>query len=210
MQTAARFFEGGFPRSRNIRRQILAVSILAGLAAGAAGDETPMILVGTNAVGATHNAPADWPSSAGAWNGKGDRSSASKGQLVFETYREDIRGGSKSGGITAPGVKGYYVAGPNTGADAVSGTTVLYVAKSDGSQPRCVGGTDVQDGVAGAEIVSRGAKPGRRGQDARPPTRRDCLCQPEQGPCRVAPQWPLDFCRRGDEAARPEARFGKQ
>jgi|ERR1700730_12384400 len=93
-------------------------------------------LVGTDNRGEAYHQPDDWPTAAGAWNDKGARYNAATGQLVFETYRHDIVGGSISTGRSAiAGVRRYYQAGPSSSADEASGTSVLYVAGADGSQP---------------------------------------------------------------------------
>jgi hypothetical protein len=114
---------------------------------------TPAILIGTDAQGA-HNPPRDWPAAAGDWNGKGARYHPATQTLVYETYRDDIRGGSKVDlvNITAPSVHEYYVAGRKTGTSDESGTTVLYIANADGSAPVCLGCTDVVDGQNGVAI----------------------------------------------------------
>lgn len=113
------------------------------------------IVVGVDAAGKAHHRPADWPASAGKWNGKGARFHPEGQKLVFETYRNDIRGGSivaPRGAIKLPGVNRYFVAGPNTGTADVEGTTVLYIANSDGSNPYCIGCTDARDGADGVRI----------------------------------------------------------
>jgi hypothetical protein len=68
---------------------------------------------------------------------------------VFETFREDIVGGSlagKTGEIKAPGVTCYFVAGPGTGSVKSDGTTVLYIAGRNGENPRGIGCQDIADG----------------------------------------------------------------
>lgn len=116
----------------------------------------PVLLIGTDAVGVSRNRPAEWPSTAGAWNAKGARYNPATRQLVFESYRADIGGGSiglERGAIRTPGVTSYYYqAGPRTGTVAASGTTVLYVADKDGSRPHCVGCADVVDSRDGVQI----------------------------------------------------------
>lgn len=110
-------------------------------------------LVGTDARGTAYHQPDDWPAAAGAWKGKAARYDATTRQLVFETYRRDIVGGTIATGRSAiPGVRKYYQAGPSSGPDEASGTSVLYVAGADGSQPRCIGCTDVVDGRDGVRI----------------------------------------------------------
>ncbi|MGH8132955.1 MAG: choice-of-anchor D domain-containing protein, partial [Steroidobacteraceae bacterium] len=104
---------------------------------------------------ATYNQPANWPSTAGPWNGKGAHFNPATQRIVFETYRADLVGGSiqpAPGVIRAAGVTSYFQAGPNTGTVNPSGTTALYVANKDGSAPLCIGCTDVQDGVNGVKI----------------------------------------------------------
>jgi hypothetical protein len=117
----------------------------------------PVIIAGTDAFGVSHNPAADWTPQAGPWNAKGARYNPATGKLVFETYRDDIRGGSIRPGssdppITAIGVDQYYVASPGTGTWDESGTTVLYVSNADGSSPVCIGCTDVVDGVDGVAV----------------------------------------------------------
>lgn len=125
---------------------------------GCGGDTlTPVMIIGTDAFGTTHNPATDWTAQAGLWNGKGARFNPATAKLVFESYRDDIRGGSIRPGpgdppITAAGVTEYYVAGPGSGSFDVSGTTVLYVANADGSSPVCIGCTDAVDGINGVTV----------------------------------------------------------
>jgi hypothetical protein len=91
-----------------------AVALIAACSSGGGGgsgtpvpppSSAPTILVGTGAAGVAHNAPADWPAQAGNWNARGARYHAASDRLVFETYRDDIRGGSiPDASITAAGV----------------------------------------------------------------------------------------------------------
>jgi hypothetical protein len=130
---------------------LLAVMLLSFQAAQAA----PQLIVGVDASGAVRNAPADWPAEAGPWNGKAARFHAASRKLVFETFREDIRGGSviaPPGAVKFPGVNRYFVAGPDTGSADVEGTTVLYVANADGSNPYCLGCVHLKDGENGVTI----------------------------------------------------------
>lgn len=117
-------------------------------------DEFITLLSGTDPVtGRTVNAPPDWPDSAGAWNARVAAYNAATDRIVFESHREDIRGGSwLEDGITAAGVSAVFVAGPGTGRVHESGTSVLYVAAADGSEPRCIGCVDIVDGAGGVEI----------------------------------------------------------
>lgn len=113
----------------------------------------PTILVGTDASGGAHRQAADWTAAAGSWNAKGARYHPGTDRLVYESFRADIRGGSiPDASITAAGVTEYYLAGPATGTSHTDGTTVLYIAKGDGSNPSCIGCTDVVDGVGGVAI----------------------------------------------------------
>jgi hypothetical protein len=74
-------------------------------------------------------------------------------KLVFETFREDIIGGSFNASEPhAPGVTTMFVAGPETGKEERSGTTILYVAERDGSKAYPLGAMDVVDGQNGVEI----------------------------------------------------------
>ncbi len=123
---------------------------------------SPIIIDGADASGTVHNQPSSWPSGAGTWNAKGARYNPATQKIVFETYRPDIIGGSlvsgailasvylQSGTLTA--VTQYYVAGPGTGSSAPSGTSVLYVANRDGTNPTCIGCADIRDGVNGVKI----------------------------------------------------------
>ena len=138
-------------RNRPSALSLVAALLIASHAARAA----PQLLVGSDASGTVRNAPADWPASAGRWNGKGARFHAASRKLVFETFREDIRGGSviaPPGAARFPGVNRYFVAGSETGSADVDGTTVLYVANADGSSPYCLGCVDIRDGENGVAI----------------------------------------------------------
>jgi len=117
-------------------------------------------LVGTDEHSTAYHQPDDWPAAAGAWNGKAARYNAATRQLMFETYRRDIVGGSIAIGRGAiPGVRRYYQAGPNSGSEEASGSTVLYVAGADGSQPRCIGCTDVVEAATGCGFSRRSQAP---------------------------------------------------
>jgi hypothetical protein len=114
---------------------------------------TPVLIAGSDDTGRVVNPPADWSLAAGPWNAKGASYNPTTHRIVFETYREDIRGGSLADpGITAQGVTQYYRCGPATGTLASSGTTILYVANPDGSGARSIGAADVVDGKDGAQI----------------------------------------------------------
>ncbi|MBA2323251.1 MAG: hypothetical protein H0V92_04250 [Pseudonocardiales bacterium] len=135
--------------------RILSTSLILLLGASAIRAVDPTPIVGTDALAVAHNQPAAWPVAAGNWNGKAARYCAATGKLVFETFREDLIGGSTtppSGTITAIGVTSYYDAGPATGPDSRSGTTVLYVSDRDGSNPVGIGIQDLVDGVGGVQI----------------------------------------------------------
>lgn len=125
----------------------------------------PFIISGTQADSTSVNAPADWPTEAGDWNAKAARYHAATHKIIFETFREDIVGGSVAAGpdVSATGITEYYLAGPATGQLEQSGTTVLYLANADGSEPSCLGCQGVTDGVNGVEIYkalpSSGATP---------------------------------------------------
>jgi hypothetical protein len=112
--------------------------------------------------GSTAHAPADWPVAAGPWNGKAARFSPARRQLVFETTRLDILGGQLAGTLDPAGGP-YFVAGPQGGTLAPTGTSVLYVAGADGASPRCLGCTTIVDGQDGVAIykaaLSAGAPP---------------------------------------------------
>jgi hypothetical protein len=122
----------------------------------------PTIIVGTDADGVVHHAPADWPAAAGPWNGRAARFLAAGRKLVFESYRADIRGGSIAIPLAAagpPALARTFVAGPGTGTIDATGTTVLYVANADGSDPSCLGCADVRDGENGVRIYRRAPSP---------------------------------------------------
>ncbi|MGH8133887.1 MAG: hypothetical protein ACRETP_11775 [Steroidobacteraceae bacterium] len=116
---------------------------------------TAQIIVGVDAAGNAHHPPADWPAVAGRWNGKGARLLPSARKLIFETFRHDIRGGSVAAPRRAAGIpelQRSFIAGPETGSLDVDGTSVLYVADADGSNPYCLGCTDIKDGENGVNI----------------------------------------------------------
>jgi hypothetical protein len=115
------------------------------------------LVAGTNDQGEPRNPPAQWPTNAGAWNAKGAQYNVATRRLAFESFREDICGGSvvpEPGVITAPGVDRYFLAGSSSATGSVSGTTVIYIAGRDGENPRPIGDTDIADGVGGAEIYA--------------------------------------------------------
>ena len=113
------------------------------------------IVAGTFPGTEPQNAPADWPAAAGVWNSKAARLCPATRRIVFESHRDDIRGGSiAADDIRATGVGEYYVAGPDTGTSHESGTTVLYVAAANGGEPSCIGCADVVDGEQGIAIYS--------------------------------------------------------
>ncbi len=122
----------------------------------------PTIVSGVDSGGAVHNAPSDWTSAMGTWNAKAAHYNPATHKLVFETYRVDIQGGSLSAGTIQASVESstggltkvgnYYVAGPGSRTSASTGTDVLYTSNRDGSNPFCIGCTDVQDGVNGVTI----------------------------------------------------------
>jgi hypothetical protein len=116
--------------------------------AGATADGGSLTLIlGTDAWGSPHHLPATWPSAAGAWNAVNAIYSPAAGKIVFHVHRADILGGSLDAGvITAAGVAEYYAAGPATGTSDVSGTTEVYVADPDGSNPVCLTCNDAVDG----------------------------------------------------------------
>ncbi len=118
-----------------------------------ASDPTPRMIVGTDPTGVSHNRPAGWPAEAGRWNGKGASYNPATKRISFEVHRADIRGGSiPDSRTTAAGVNEYFVAGPGTGTSGVVGTSVLYVANADGTEPVCIGCTDMTDGRGGVTI----------------------------------------------------------
>ena len=122
----------------------------------------PVPLIGTDALGISHHPPVGWPNAAGAWNGKAARLCPATRKLVFETFRQDVVGGSftpAAGTITAAGVTTYYVAGPGTGSTSATGTTVLYTCDSDGANPLGIGIQDVVDGVGGVAIYEAAPSP---------------------------------------------------
>jgi len=113
----------------------------------------PLLIVGTAPSGLPQNLPTNWSLQAGNWNGKAASYNAATDRIVFESFRADIQGGSITDpAITATGVMEYYVAGPGTGTNNISGTSVLYIANSDGTNPVCIGCTDVVDGQNGVAI----------------------------------------------------------
>jgi hypothetical protein len=158
------FRDGGFrvvpPAAALLMAATFAAILLPGCGGGSGGSTpsppstaAPIIVVGTDASGVAHNSPTEWPVAAGNWNGKGARYHRATDRLVFETYRDDIRGGSiPDSNITAAGVTEYFRAGPGTGTSNAAGTTVLYVANGDGSNPSCLGCMDVIDGQDGVAI----------------------------------------------------------
>jgi len=134
---------------------MMSAPFLFGAAMLAGAQSGPIMLLGTDAKGTAHHRPDDWPAKAGDWNAKAARFNPATRQLVFETFREDILGGShRASGSTIPGVREYYTAGPDTGTENVEGTTVLYVSAADGSHPRCIGCVDVVDGRDGVRIFA--------------------------------------------------------
>ena len=115
--------------------------------------DTPELIDGTSPSGVAVNAPSDWTAQAGAWNAKFASYCPANDKIVFSTTRADLVGGSiYSSQITAAGVMVYFQGGPHTGTLAPDGTSVLYVATADGSEPTCIGCSDVTDGVGGVEI----------------------------------------------------------
>lgn len=115
----------------------------------------PLPIVGADQSGKIYNKPKDWPDKAGVWNGKGARYNQTTKRLVFETFREDIVGGSviaNPGTIKASGIDRYYIAGPDTGSENCTGTTVLYVSAKDGTNPYGIGCADIHDGYEDAAI----------------------------------------------------------
>jgi hypothetical protein len=114
----------------------------------------PVTIAGTNEAGDPINQPSDWPPEAGEWNAKGASLHVPSGALLFESYREDIRAGSIADDAIGATLseKIYYQAGPETGTLHEYGTHVIYVARSNGADPRCIGCVDAVDGVDGVAI----------------------------------------------------------